>query len=225
MSTRVRERRWARARGACHGVVAALCAAFLAAPASSRAQSLTAPPAPRELDPIFLLDVHGAAILPVERSAICPPGYGCVMGAGFGAGVTAEHRAADGVGLLVGYDASLLDAAGIYEVAVVHTLRLGVRWVIDASTRVHPFVEILGGALLVTDPLEARTGGGLLTAAAGAELELTEDVAVSLALELWALSVGSFRTRDGAQRATDFGVSVMSQLRVGLVVLFGDPNH
>lgn len=195
-----------------------------AAPVPCRAQALPAPPEPRLLEPTLHLEVHGAAVLPLERQNLCPAGFGCILGAGFGAGALVERRAADGVGLLVGYAVWLVDTGGVYEVGAVHCLRLGVRWVIDQSSRVHPFLEVMGGGLLVTDPLQALTGGGLVSLGGGVEVELTETVGVSVALELWGLAVGPFHTRDGARRAADFGVNVLGQLRVGLTVVIGDPN-
>lgn len=189
------------------------------------AQALVPPPSPSTLEPTYHLEVHGAAILPIERQNLCPAGFGCVLGGGFGAGAFIERRAADGLGLLVGYQVWLLDSGGVYEVGAVHTLRLGVRWIVDANARVHPFFELMAGAVLITDPGEARTGGGLVSLGAGLEVELTETVAVTVGLDAWAVAVGAFRTRDGAARATDFGVNLLSQLRVGLGVVLDDPNH
>lgn len=226
MSTRVR---WRAQRSKCGVALALLAVTLRAAPCA--AQVLVPPPSPSTLAPTYHLEVHGAAMLPIERQNVCPPAaaiprVGCVLGAGFGVGGLVERRGADGVGLLVGYQVWLLDSGAVYEVGAVHTLRIGVRWVIDATARVHPFLEVLIGALLLTDPGEARTGGGLLSLGAGMEVELTETVAVTVGLDLWAFAVGTFRsTRDDVLRAADFGVNLVSQLRVGLGVLFGDPNH
>lgn len=220
MSTRVRAR-----------ALALLCVAgpvlvsVAWAPTSARAQHLVAPPAPTLLEPTYHLEVHGAPVLPIARENACPSGFGCVLGAGFAAGAFVERRAADGLGLLVGYQVWLLDTSGVYEVAAIHTIRLGLRWVIDSRTRVHPFLEVMGGALIFTDPGQAQTGGGLLSLGAGAEIELTETVAVTVALDVWAMAIGAFRTRDGALRAADFGINLVSQLRVGATVLFGDSNR
>jgi hypothetical protein len=196
-----------------------LVAALATRPASAQ---LVPPPDPVTLDPTLHLEVHGAAVLPIARENVCPQGYGCVLGAGFAAGAFVEHRSADGLGLLVGYQVWLLDTSGLYEVGAVHTLRLGLRWVIDTRSRIHPFLEVLAGALIVTDPGTAVTGGGLLSLGVGAEIELTETVAVTVALDGWALAMGAFRTRDGADRAANFGVDVVSQLRVGATILLAD---
>ncbi len=176
---------------------------------------------PLEQEPVWTLDVHGAAVFPIERGTICPSGSSCVLGGGFGAGAFLLRRSPDGIGLLVGYEVWLLDGGGVYEVGALHSLRLGVRWTLDNSSIVQPLIQATAGALLLTDPAQASTAGGLLTAGAGMEIELTRDVALNLSAELAFFSVAAFRTRDGADRASDFGVNVALETTAGLVVVLG----
>lgn len=191
-----------------------------AAPARG-AHHVDPPPAPESHPATLAVDVHVGAAAPLERSAICPAGAGCVLGAGVGVGAQIERRAADGVGLFAGYDFWLLDSGGVYEIGALHALRGGVRWVIDAATLVHPFVQGSIGFLAFGDTADAAALGGLITAGAGVEIELTESVAFVSALDAWVLSTGPFRAHDGVLRSDPFGVNVALQITVGVAVLVG----
>jgi len=177
--------------------------------------------APLEQEPVWALEVHASAIFPIERGAICPSGSSCLLGGGFGAGAYLLRRDPDGIGLLVGYQVWLLDGGGVYEVGALHSLRLGVRWTIDNSSIVQPLLQATVGAVLLTDPAQATTAGGVVAGGAGMEIELAPDVSLSLTAELAFFSVAAFQTRDGAVRAADFGVNVALETSAGLVVVLG----
>jgi len=177
--------------------------------------------APLEQEPVWALEVHASAIFPLERGAICPSGSSCLLGGGFGAGAYLLRRDPDGIGLLVGYQVWLLDGGGVYEVGALHSLRLGVRWTIDNSSIVQPLLQATVGAVLLTDPAQATTAGGVVAGGAGMEIELAPDVSLSLTAELAFFSVAAFQTRDGAVRAADFGVNVALETSAGLVVVLG----
>ena len=131
------------------------------------------------------------------------------------------RRSPDGIGLLVGYEVWLLDGGGVYEIAALHALRLGLRWTLDVRSRVQPFLQATAAALLLTDPGQATSGGGGITVGGGMEIEMTADVSFALAAELAFLSVGAFQTRDGVLRARDFGVNVALEMTAGLVIVLG----
>lgn len=211
---------WGRTIGTrCSAIVALLCVIGLGHPAA-RADGLEVY-APLEQEPVWALEVHASAIFPIERGAVCPSGSSCVLGGGFGAGAYLLRRSPDGIGLLVGYEVWLLDGGGVYEVGALHSLRLGVRWTIDNSSIVQPLLQATVGAVLLTDPGQASTAGGLVATGTGMEIELSRDVALSLTAELAFFSVAAFRTRDGAERAADFGVNVALETTAGLVVVLG----
>lgn len=205
----------AKARG-----LAIACLAVLAAPATASADGLNVYPA-EEQDAVYALEVHGAAILPLEQSTVCPAGSDCVLGTGFGIGGFFLRRSPDGIGLLAGYEVWLLDGGGVYEISALHSVRLGVRWSLDVSQRAQPFLQATLGGLLLTDPGQATTAGGIVTVGGGTEVELTDTVSVSLGAELTFLSVAPFSTRDGTLRARDFGVNVGLEIHGGVVVLLG----
>lgn len=179
------------------------------------------PPAPEEHPPTLSVEVHGGAEVPLERGAICPAAAGCVLGAGVVAGVRIERRSSDRVGLFAGYDFWLLDSDGVFELGALHAVRAGIRYVLDDSMLVHPFIEGAIGFLAFGDTANVVTLGGLVSAGAGAELELSESVAFVTSLEAWFLSTGPFTTREGATRADPFGVNIALQITIGVSVLVG----
>lgn len=180
--------------------------------------------APNQQNATYALEVHGGVLFPLETTQVCPAGGDCVMGAGFGLGTLLVREEPGGVGLLVGYEVWLLDGNTVFEVTALHSIRFGLRWVLDQSSRVKPFLLATAAALLLTDPAEARSAGGMLTAGAGMEIELTADVSVSLAAELGFSSLAAFRTADGVDRARDFGVNVTLSTTAGLIILLGDSS-
>ncbi len=179
------------------------------------------PPPPGEQGPELLLDIRGAAVIPVYVGGLCPSGYECVMNAGVGIGVAVEHRWTNRVGLLLAYDAWVVDSDSIFEIGLMHSFRVGVRYVIDASLDVHPFIEACAAFLAFGDTAQVSALGGAITAGGGAEIEISDSIAVAVDAELWTLATGSFETRDGLRRSDGFGANLAVQISVGLQVLLG----
>ncbi|GAB4195659.1 MAG: hypothetical protein OHK0013_02080 [Sandaracinaceae bacterium] len=196
--------------------------------ARSAQQEPFAPPPPPEKTPDWWeLEVGGSAIAPLERSAVCPGVTelgrvpSCVLNAGVGVGARVLYRTPEGLGWIVGYDLWVLDSANVYEVALAHAVRAGVRWVLDGTTRVQPWIGATIGVLLFGEPASIATGGGLVTAGAGLHAELSDDFAVLASAEARVMGLAPFQTADGARRADPFGVSVVLDVTVGAVVRFG----
>ena len=179
------------------------------------------PPAPDDHPATLAVEVHGGANAPIERSTICPPSAGCVLGLGVGVGVLMERRTSDRIGLFAGYDFWLLDSNGVFELGALHAIRGGIRYVFDDSTMVHPFVDAAVGLMAFGDTASVATLGGLITAGGGAELELSESVLFVTSVETWLFATGPFETRDAVERASDFGVNVALQITIGISVLVG----
>lgn len=215
-------------------VVAAAGGALAATCAEARADQGTAtaaeehhvapPPAPEEHGATLAVEVHGAAQAPLARDAICPGAAPeCVFGLGLGVGAQLEWRMADRVGLFAGYDFWMLDSAGVSEVGTLHAIRGGLRYTLDDSQVVHPFLDVAVGLLAFGDTASVATAGGVVTAGGGAEFELSESVVFMSSAEVWMFATGPFETRDGFVRSADFGVNVALQLTVGIAVLVGPP--
>lgn len=179
------------------------------------------PPAPEEHGATVAVEVHGAFEAPLERSTICPSGGACVLGLGIGVGAQIERRTADRVGLFAGYDFWLLDSNGVFELGALHAVRGGIRYVIDESSLVHPFVDAAIGFVAFGDTANVATVGGVVTAGGGVELELSESVAFVASAETWLFATAPFETRDAIARAGDFGVNVALQVAIGISVVVG----
>lgn len=179
------------------------------------------PPRPADQRPELLLDIRGAAVVPVYVGGLCPGGHECVMNAGVGIGVTVEQRWPDRVGLLLSYDAWVVDSDSIFEIGLMHSFRIGIRYVLDASLNVHPFIEASAAFLAFGETSEVAACGGAITAGGGAEIEISDSIALLLDAELWTLATGSFETRDGVHRSDGFGANLAVQISAGLEVLLG----
>lgn len=214
-------------------VAVALAVAFPAADASAQEVPASAdaepaiqhridpPPPPETLPPDVNLDIRGAAIVPLYRDTLCPGDHQCVLNGGVGVSVGVERRWADGWGFLSRYDVWVLDAGALYEIGTMHSVRIGARYVIDATTNVHPYAEALAGFLAFGDTTTVAAVGGSVTLSAGTEIELTDILALDLGAELWTFATSFFATRDGVRRSDGFGANLALQIFVGLEVLLG----
>jgi hypothetical protein len=185
------------------------------------AHQVAPPPPPDTLPPDVTLEIRGAAIVPLFRETVCPGDHECVFNAGVGVSVGVERRWPDGWGFLARYDVWVLDAGALYEIGIMHSVRLGARYVIDESTNVHPYLEALAGFLAFGDTTTVAATGGSLTGGAGAEIELSDALVLDVDAELWTLATTFFMTRDGARRSDGFGANLVLQISVGLSVLLG----
>ena len=180
------------------------------------------PTAPEHAPAWWEFEVDVSFLVPVERSTICPSGAECVLNGGVGLGVRAFYRNPDGLAWLGAYDLLAFDSDSVFEVSLLHALRFGLRYTLDGSGRIQPWIGATLGPLAFGGPGTLETGGGVVTLAAGAHVELTESLSLVGAAELWTLATGSFRTRDGTARAQSFGVDVLVQFSLGLNARFGE---
>jgi|GEM_PF-2125124 len=204
-------------------VILATLASF-ASPLCARAEGAEAfevPAPPEQAAPWWEFEVDASFLVPVERSTICPSGSECVLNGGLGLGVRAFYRSPSGLSWLGAYDILAFDSDSVYEVSLLHSLRIGVRYMLDSSTRVQPWIGATVGGLAFGGPSNIATGGGVVTLAVGAHVELSESVALVGAAELWTMATGTFRTRDGVERGVPFGVDVFMQFSLGLIARFG----
>ena len=178
------------------------------------------PPAPDTHDPTLLVAVHLGGIIPLEASDICPGDALCVLNGGGAVGVEIERRWPFGLGVSVGYDAWFVDSGGVFELGTVQIVRAAIRYVFGLEWVVHPSIHLGAGALVFGDTFLVSTVGGAVEAGAGAEIELTESVALTAAARAWVFTTTPFTTeRDRTLRSEGLGLNAALQLDVGLVVL------
>lgn len=183
--------------------------------------SFEVPPPPEASAAWWELELGALAVVPIERSAICPANRDCVMNAGIGLGTRVTYRTPDGLGWGLAYDLWVLDSASLYEVALLHSLRGHLRYVVDPSSRLQPWIGAGVGVLLFGDASSVATGGALVSAGGGAHFELTSEFALVASAEAWILGTAPFDTRDGTRRADPFSVNVVAEIMLGAVVRIG----
>lgn len=204
---------------------ALLVAGVLLAPAGAAAQDegphhVEPPPSPDSLDPELLVDVGLGAVVPLERTDICPGDSLCVLGAGGVFRVEIERRWPIGIGILVGYDAWFVDSSGVFELGVVQIVYAGLRYTFATELDLHPSVHLGAGALVFGDTFLPSTVGGAAEAGADLELELTDSVALTGGVSLWLFTTSPFTTgRDRAMRSEGLGLNAALQLNLALSIL------
>ncbi len=180
---------------------------------------LQPPPPPAQRDSQFGGELHLQLVLPLAP-ALCPRDERCLLNGGFGIGGSVEQRWAFGGALLLGYDLSLLDAEGTFEVSTLHTLRVGARWVIPLDTVLQPYGELGLGAVLFGDSFGVATAGAALQLGVGGELELTPRMALTAGVVFRAFTTGAFRARaDEAPDPRDAGANFALLLQAGILLL------
>lgn len=202
-------------------VVASPARALAEAPAEIAEDGFSLPLPPDEAPPWWELELGGLVWAPLERSTLCPEPAPCLLNAGVGFDAGMTWRAADGLGIGVDYQLWALDGSSVYETTVIHVVRARIRYVLDSSARVQPFLGASLGALLLGEASEVATAGALLSVGGGAVLDLTSTFALVLDLEATGLLVGPFQTRGAVLRGDPAGFGLGLLLSVGALVRFG----
>lgn len=191
-----------------------------AQPEEAGSRHVEPPPSPDSLDPELLVAVNLGAVVPLERTDICPGDSLCVLGAGGAFGVEIERRWPLGIGIAVAYDAWFVDSGGVFELGVVQIVYASVRYTFATDLMVHPSIHLGAGALVFGDTFLPSTVGGAAEAGANAEVELTDSVALVAGAQVWLFTTSPFTTgRDRTMRSEGVGLNAALQLNVGLSVL------
>lgn len=184
------------------------------------AEPFELPRPPQELDAVLAVEVHVSIVSPVLRDPLCPPEADCVFGGGGGVGGSLERRWPTGMSLGLAYDAWFVDSNNIYELAVMQMLSARVRYYFMQDTALHPHLGLGAGALTFGDTLRFATVGFAVEASVGGEWEVTESIAVSVAMPWRLFTTSSFQTtRDRVQRAEEAGINLAVSLQIGLTIV------
>lgn len=213
-------------RSAASACILTSVAAVLAivAPASAQGELRPAhvepPPAPDRHHPLLLAQFQLGAVVPLERTDICPGDSLCVLGAGGTFGIEIERRWPFGLGVSVAYDAWFVDSGGVFELGVVQIVRAALRYVFAYEWLVHPAVHVGAGALVFGDSLLVSTVGGAVEAGVSAEIELSESVALTAGARAWLFTTSPFTTdRDRTLRSNGLGLNAALQFDAGLLIV------
>ncbi|MFW6067031.1 MAG: hypothetical protein ACOC97_01745 [Myxococcota bacterium] len=177
-------------------------------------------PRPRARPAHMAGEVHLEAVFPVVDASLCPDGAGCVFGAGAGVGGLIEKRWLSGIALGAALDLWFLDGNGVQEVTVVQNLAASLRYHLLPRRMTHPFFGVAIGGVLLGDSFKAATGGATAELVLGAEIEMSEGLALVVATSWRLLVTGPFTTaNDGVSRSGTPGIDLGATIRLGLTIL------
>ena len=178
------------------------------------------PPDPAELGSILAYEGYALAAAPFITDQVCPSGTACVFGSAGGVGLGLQRRWPSGIGVGLGYEVWFVDSNGVYELGVMHTLQASIRYTLTKAWRAQPFLNGAIGVMALGDTIRFAAIGPSIDLRVGVEIELTQAIALMLAIPCRFFSTGSFVTpRDRVSRADDFGGNATIGFLAGLVIL------
>ena len=178
-------------------------------------------PVPMEELPIVLTgEIAAGGTFVLSPGTFCPESASCILGDGFGIVGSLLWRWPRGWVAGLGASFDYLDGDGVHEITTLASLEFTARYLFLRGNRLHPWVGGAIGALTMMDSFNPVTGGAKAELLVGLELELTPYVAVTLTSVWRLLMMGEFQSRaDGVERGEPFGVSGVTGVRLGLVLM------
>ena len=196
--------------------VPSLVACVLYASPLGAQSTLQPPPSPGQLDPTIVAGVSTRIMSPIVNDSLCPDETECVLGQGFGFGVSLERQWASGPSIGFRYDAWLVDAATVYELGVLQALQAYARFAFLGRDALHPYVFGGIGGVLFGDSFGVSTVGLTGELGLGVELELSPTTSITCSVPLSFVRASEFRTRaDDIMRAQS-GVDVVTAIMFGV---------
>jgi hypothetical protein len=188
--------------------------------ACSSARALDLPPPRSEMPPLVVGIIEGGAQAGAYVRPMCPEGEACLLRKGGGVGLRLEWRFPSMISTGLGLDYSFIDGEGLYEVGTLATLRYTLRVHFLPLARVHPLIDVGIGGAIFGDFFSVDTFGGVADLRGGAEVEISDSMAVDFALGVRLLGLAAYTTEaDDVRRGSPFGPSVMVGIHLGLVLL------
>lgn len=178
------------------------------------------PPPPNERPTVRAAEVYVGFVVPYSNRSMCPSGSECVMGSGGQLGFSYEWRRRHGLALGIGYDLSILGGGTLWSAGTMQNVSFSGRYLFLPTRAIHPFIGFGVGGLLFGNLFSVSTAGGSADARFGVELEVTDSLAVTLAVNTRAIVTAPFTTStDGVQRARHGEPNVLGAFQVGLVLV------
>jgi hypothetical protein len=199
------------------GMVAATLFAAPPAQAQEPDESFELPPLPADLPAELVITVFFPAFAPVFDGHVCPAGETCVLGGGGGIGARIERRWSSGLGIALSYEAWFANSNGIYEIGVMQTLQMLVRYMFLPENVVHPWVGASVGGIIFGDTFRVATVGFVVDLLFGLSWELSHTVSFVAAAGLRLFALDAFEA-DRVLRAEGFGVDGTLEMQVGVAI-------
>jgi hypothetical protein len=104
----------------------------------------------------------------------------CILGSGGGLAIRGGYRPAGPWYIGGAYEFTKMDSANLYRLGIFQQARFEMRYLADLGYRATPFATWGGGGLLYGNEWGAETGGVLVFAGAGIELEVSRTAVVGI---------------------------------------------
>jgi hypothetical protein len=147
-----------------------------------------------------------AAEAVASPGGVCPPESDtpCILGSGGGVGVRVGYRARDPWFLGGAYEFSRHDSSNLLRLAILQQFRAEGRYYFDRGDRTTGFATAAGGFHIYGNEWGASTIGGLFSAGAGIEFELSPSTTVGCIATYRLLVSRRWVDSAGVERADQF---------------------
>ena len=126
----------------------------------------------------------------------------CILGSGGGLTLRGGYRPAGPWYFGAAYQFSKLDSNNLFRLGIFQQLRYDMRYYLDLGARITPYIEWGGGGCIYGNLWGASTGGALLRAGTGFQLEITRFVLVGLMLAYQPTLLAGYTDSTGQERKT-----------------------
>lgn len=153
-----------------------------------------------------------------------PEATPCILGSGGGLALRVGYRARDPWYLGGAYEFSRQDSSNLLRLAILQQLRLEARYFFDRGMRTTPFVVGSVGGLLYGREWGISTAGGVLSAGAGLEYQVSATTVIGFAPMYRLLVPHGWTDSTGTRRADAFlGFGFAHFFAVELMLEVRDP--
>ncbi len=177
---------------------------------------LQPPPAPGDLEPTIATGVSTRVLSPIANDSLCPPDTECVLGQGFGFGVSLERRWASGPSVGFRYDAWFVDAATVYELGVLQALQAYGRYAFVSGDALQPYFFVGIGGVLFGDSFGVSTVGLIGELGPGIEIELSPTTSLTCSVPTSLIIMSEFQSAADDVARAQGGVDVVVALALGI---------
>ncbi len=156
------------------------------------------------------------ATCPDPEAAPVPP-KPCILGSGGGLAIRGGYRNPGPWYIGGAYEFTKMDSSNLYRLGIFQQLRAEMRYMPDIGYRASPYLQWGAGAVFYGNEWGAETGGGLLFAGFGVEIELSRLAVAGLGLVYRPTLLAAWKDTAGQERplgvAQFIGVDLILEVR------------
>ena len=160
--------------------------------------------------------ISPGATCPDPQAAPTPP-KPCILGSGGGLAIRGGYRNPGPWYIGGAYEFTKMDSSNLYRLGIFQQLRAEMRYMPDIGYRASPYLQWGAGAVFYGNEWGAETGGGLLFAGFGVEIELSRLAVVGFGLVYRPTLLAAWKDSAGQERplgvAQFVGVDLLLEVR------------